>query len=139
LQQPLEARRRLDALGAARESADFEALAVAFKRVKNLSRELKREPIDPLDRLTEPAELALLGEYHERASAIRQALEARRYDRAFKVASEFRPAVDRFFDEVFVMVGDEGLREQRLSLLKLLYDLLLELADISEVVPTVES
>ena len=38
---PLDARRRLEALRTVRGSADFEALAVAFRRVKNLSRELQ--------------------------------------------------------------------------------------------------
>jgi glycyl-tRNA synthetase beta subunit len=37
------------------------------------------------------------------------------------------------------MVEDAGLRAQRLSLLKRLHDLLLELADISEIVPKAES
>jgi len=40
---------------------------------------------------------------------------------------------------VFVMVEDAGLRAQRLSLLRRLHELLLELADISEIVPKVEA
>jgi len=43
--------------------------------------------------------------------------------------------VDRFFTDIFVMVEDQELRDQRLSLLRKLHDLLLELADISEIVP----
>jgi len=59
--------------------------------------------------------------------------------RRFRVASGFRPAVDRFFTDVFVMVDDAELRVQRLSLLRRLHELLLELADISEIVPATES
>jgi glycyl-tRNA synthetase beta chain len=136
---PLDARRRLEALSGVRSSADFEALAVAFRRVKNLSRELPGPPVDAVDRLTEPAEQALLAEYAERSALIRDAAASRRYDQAFRIASGFRPAVDRFFTDVFVMVDDEGLRTQRLSLLRRLHELLLDLADISEIVPTVES
>ena len=44
---PLDARRRLEALRQVAASADFQALAVAFKRVKNLSRELKTAPPVP--------------------------------------------------------------------------------------------
>jgi glycyl-tRNA synthetase beta chain len=132
---PLDARRRLEALRDTRGSADFEALAVAFKRVKNLSRELKRPPADDFDRLTEPAERALVADYAARSVQIRAALAARQYGLAFRVAAGFRPAVDRFFTDIFVMVEDADLRDQRLTLLRRLHELLLELADISEIVP----
>ncbi len=131
---PLDIRRRLEALRAIRGSADFEALAVAFKRVKNLSRELDRQ-VEDVDRLTEPAEVALLEEYRSRGDAIRAAIEARNYLAALRLASAFRPAVDRFFTDVFVMVEDETVRRQRLSLLSRLHDLMVQLADISELVP----
>jgi len=131
---PLDLRRRLEALRTVRGSADFEALAVAFKRVKNLARELDRAA-DADDRLTEPAERALLEEYRSRGEAMRVALASGDYVAAFRLASAFRPAVDRFFTEVFVMVEDEDVRRQRLTLLGRLHELLLELADISELVP----
>ncbi len=131
---PLDLRRRLEALRAIRGSADFEALAVAFKRVKNLARDLDR-PVGDLDRLTEPAEVALLQEYRMRGEAVRAAVAAGDYLSAFRQASAFRPAVDRFFTDVFVMVDDQTLRRQRLTLLWRLHEQLLELADISELVP----
>jgi glycyl-tRNA synthetase beta chain len=139
LPDPLDARRRLEALRGVRSSADFEALAVAFRRVKNLSRDLQGPAVEATDRLTEPAEQALLAEFAARSASIREAAAARRYDQAFRVASGFRPAVDRFFTDVFVMVDDADLRVQRLSLLRRLHELLLELADISEIVPATES
>jgi glycyl-tRNA synthetase beta chain len=136
---PLDTRRRLEALRAVRDSADFEALAVAFRRVKNLARELQGPAVEDASLLTEPAERALLAGLGERASLIRQAASARRYEQALRIASGFRPAVDAFFTDVFVMVEDPELRTQRLSLLKRLHELLLELADISEIVPKAES
>jgi glycyl-tRNA synthetase beta chain len=136
---PLDTRRRLEALRAVRDSADFEALAVAFRRVKNLARELQGPAVEDASLLTEPAERALLAGLGERASLIRQAAGARRYEQALRIASGFRPAVDAFFTDVFVMVEDAALRTQRLSLLKRLHELLLELADISEIVPKAES
>jgi glycyl-tRNA synthetase beta chain len=131
---PLDLRRRLEALRAIRGSSDFEALAVAFKRVKNLARDLDR-PAQEDDRLTEPAERALLDQYRSRGDAVRAAIRSGEYVAAFRLASAFRPAVDKFFTEVFVMVDDETVRRQRLTLLWRLHELLLELADISELVP----
>ncbi len=131
---PLDLRRRLEALRTIRGSADFEALAVAFKRVKNLAREID-QPADADDRLTEPAERALLEEYRTRGEAMRTSIRSGDYVAAFRLASAFRPAVDRFFTEVFVMVDDQDVRRQRLTLLFRLHERLLELADISELVP----
>jgi glycyl-tRNA synthetase beta chain len=135
---PLDARLRLEALHKVRVSPDFEALAVAFKRVKNLSRELKGEPSPVLDLLTEPAERALVEEFETRGAAVRAAAASRDYAEAFRSASGFRAAVDRFFTEVFVMVDDVPLREQRLTLVWRLHELMLDLADISEIVPQAE-
>ncbi len=139
LPDPLDARRRLEAIQGIRGSADFEALAVAFKRVRNLSRELKGQGTDRFERLTEPAERDLIADYRTRSTDIRNAVALRQYGQALRVASGLRPAVDRFFTDIFVMVDDADLREARLSLLRRLHELLLELADISEIVPRTES
>jgi glycyl-tRNA synthetase beta chain len=121
-----------------RSSADFEALAVAFKRVKNLARELRSGPVETLDRLAEPAELALLEDFAARGQQVRAAAARRDYFEAFRLASGFRPAVDRFFTDVFVMVDDQALRDQRLTLVWRLHELMLDLADISEIAPQLE-
>jgi glycyl-tRNA synthetase beta chain len=135
---PYDTRLRLEALRRVRTSTDFEALAVAFKRVKNLARELTRGPVEPLDRLTEPAEIALYEEFRTRGGQVKEAAARRDYLEAFRLAAGFRPAVDRFFTDVFVMVDDAGLRDQRLTLVWRLHDLMQELADISEIVPQSE-
>jgi glycyl-tRNA synthetase beta chain len=141
--RPLRARRVAEALEASRASADFQALAVLFKRVKNIAKELSPEAggrgseARNLDRsaLTEAAERALLEELDKRRPAIEQASASGDYRRAFTEIAALRPAVDRFFTDVFVMVDDVRLRTARLTLMAELRDLVLNLADISEVVP----
>ena len=49
-----------------------------------------------------------------------------------------RPVVDRFFTEVFVMAEDARVRTARLTLMATLRDMILALADISEIVPHTE-
>jgi len=63
----------------------------------------------------------------------------REYRRAFGEAAKFGPAVDRFFTEVFVMVDDPALKRARLRLMKRLERVILQIADISEIVPQTES
>ena len=136
--RPLRARRVADALQRNRTSEDFQALAILFKRVKNIARELKDRA--PLDRsaLSEPAEQALVAELDARKPRVDNAVKAADYRQAFSDIAALRPVVDRFFTEVFVMAEDARLRQARLTLMAELRDLILQLADISEIVPQTE-
>ncbi|HXW05933.1 MAG TPA: glycine--tRNA ligase subunit beta [Vicinamibacterales bacterium] len=136
--RPLRARRVGEALQGMRGSDDFQALAVLFKRVKNIARELKARAALDAAALTEPAERTLLAELEVRRPRIAQAMGAADYRRAFIEIAGLRPVVDRFFTEVFVMAEDERVRTARLTLLAELRDLILGLADISEIVPQTE-
>ena len=134
---PLDLRRRLEALKGMRGSADFTALAAAFKRVKNIAKERAgaSPSIDALAAMdgAEPAEAALAAAIKERAPQIRSAAKAGDYATAFRTAAGFRASVDRFFADVLVMHDDAAVRDRRLGLLAILRDLVMELADISEV------
>ena len=57
------------------------------------------------------------------------------FRQAFGEAAKLGPAVAKFFDDVLVMAEDRGLREARLRLMKRLETLMLQLADVSEIVP----
>jgi glycyl-tRNA synthetase beta chain len=143
---PLGARRRLEALSDAGRSAELQALAVLFKRVKNIARELADAEYEQAERedpplrglLGEPAELALVEESDRLRPVIEQAAQRHSYLEAFGQAARLGPLVDRFFAEVFVMVDDPALRKARLRLMKRLQNQVLELADISEIAPRAE-
>ena len=135
---PLRARRVADALQRMRASEDFQALAVLFKRVKNIARELKSRAALDRTALTEAAERALLDELDRRRPRVEQAVSVADYRQAFVDVAALRPVVDRFFAEVFVMADDERLRMARLTLMADLRDLIVDLADISEIVPQTE-
>ena len=144
---PVDALRKLEALPEVTESPEFRQLAIVFKRVKNIARELPAsEPRKPgawdqgvVSLLREPAEVALLKEIETREPVITEVVESgENYRRGFAEAAKFGPAVDRFFTEVFVMVDDQKLRTARLHLMKRLQDLILQLADVSEIVPAAE-
>jgi glycyl-tRNA synthetase beta chain len=131
---PLIARRKLDVLPEFTSSPEFTQLATAFKRVRNIARELPAGASEDLSPLREPAEVALRGELEQRQQVIDTAIAAGDYRRGFAEAAKFGPAVDRFFTDVFVMVDDQTLRAARLALMKRLEATILKLADISEIV-----
>lgn len=131
---PLRARRVAEALAALSGSENMSALAVLFKRVKNIARELKGDAAVDRTALVEPAETALLQELDSRQPRIERAAASADYRQALTEIAALRPAVDRFFTEVFVMADDARVRNARLSLMAALRDLVLRIADISEIV-----
>ena len=135
---PLSVRQRLDALRAVRPSADFEPLAVLFKRATNIVKDVPAEPggrnlAEIRAALVEPAELALADALQTRRTSIAAAVGHADYTRALLEVAALRPAVDRFFTEVFVMVDDVALRQARLSLLAALRDTVRDIADLSAI------
>jgi glycyl-tRNA synthetase beta chain len=135
---PLRARRVADALQGMRASEDFQALAVLFKRVKNIAKELKAPAQPDRAALTEPAERALLADLDARRPRIDDAVGRSDYRAALVEIAAFRPVVDRFFTDVFVMADDARLRTARLALMAELRNIILNIADISEIVPQTE-
>jgi glycyl-tRNA synthetase beta chain len=127
LDDPHEAWLRLQALHRVRSEArdDFERLAVAFKRAKNILGEGTHRPADPA-LFQEPAEREL----HEavaRLSAVNDGYEAR-----LRSLAGLRGPVDRFFDDVLVMAEDPKVRANRLGLLSPALSLFYRIADISK-------
>lgn len=135
---PLRARRVAEAIQRMRGSEDFQALALLFKRVKNIAKELPPGATSDRAALTEPAERALLDELEARAPRVAAAAARSDYRAALMDIAGLRAAVDRFFTEVFVMADDVRVRHARLKLMADLRDLILHLADISEIIPQTE-
>jgi glycyl-tRNA synthetase beta chain len=133
---PLVAKRKLEALPEFTESAEFRQLAVLFKRVRNIAKNLDAAAPDLGGTLTEAAELALATEVDRLAPVIESAVSSGTgYRQAFAEAAKAGPAVAKFFDDVMVMTDDAKLRDARLRLLRRLEGLILQLADVSEIVP----
>ncbi|HEX9368649.1 MAG TPA: glycine--tRNA ligase subunit beta [Vicinamibacterales bacterium] len=135
---PLEARLRLDALRQARTSERFQKLAELFKRVKNISKGISvemswAEISDYGNHSGEPAERPLFVHLAGGAHSVEEARKERRYLDAFMRLADLQSEVARFFDDVMVMADDPVVRRARLQLMANLRDLVLRIADISEV------
>ncbi|HXT71909.1 MAG TPA: glycine--tRNA ligase subunit beta, partial [Vicinamibacterales bacterium] len=138
--RPADLEQNLRDLAGFSETPSFRKLAEAFKRVRNIARELKEPGAGDLrPALKEAAEVALLDEIERREPVIQAAGRGGKdFKAAYAEAAAFEPAVARFFTEVFVMAEDAKLRDARLRLMKRLETLILQLGDISEIV-TVDS
>ena len=130
----VEARKKLEALAQLGGSEALRGVATLFKRVKNITRDAPPVSADILTHLKEPAEVTLRSELESRVPEIRNAAARGEYREAFAAIAALQPATAKFFDDVLVMTEDEQLRHARLALVAALRDLILEIADISEIV-----
>ena len=130
---------RAEAVTRVRPSSDFESISIAFKRIKNILRQAS----ETNKRVASSVDLAALNDAEERELAsqipsVAETVDALRAQRNYELAliqiSKLRPAVDRFFDKVMVMVEDEHLRAIRLALLQTLLKNFSTIADFSEIV-----
>ena len=118
---------RLQALHQVRAEApeDFEHLAVAFKRARNILGDAPPASVEPA-LLSEPAEREL----HQAVSGF--GATNGRLDARLRSLARLRIPVDRFFDDVLVMAEDPKVRANRLALLHQTLSLFFRIADISK-------
>ncbi len=125
--------RRLAAVQAFIALEPAASLAAANKRIANILKKAEGQGGDAVREklLTDPAELALAKALESARERVAPMLEAREYTGVLTVLAELREPVDLFFDDVMVMADDTATRSNRLSLLRELRALFLDVADIS--------
>ena len=105
-------------------------ISAAYIRVANLSRRADGEAVQRA-LLGEPAEKELYSRLLQIEPVLDQALLQRHYRSCFEQLALMKEPVDRFFDEVMVMVEEEQLQRNRLNLLASVKGLFNRLADFA--------
>ena len=127
---------RLAAVRAFASLPEAKDLAAANKRVLNIinkNEDIRHKAVAP-DRalMTEAAEIALMDGLELIAPQAEKHFSAGEYQEALQLLANIKPAVDRFFTEVMVMVDDAAVRNNRAALLQQLGTLMNRVADISK-------
>ncbi|MCG6964202.1 MAG: glycine--tRNA ligase subunit beta [Acidobacteria bacterium] len=122
---------RAAALEEVRAAPEVRALALAFKRVRNITDGQPEAAVDPV-LLKEPAEADLQREATAFHDVLEKHVAAGRVEEAFAAMGDVAETLDRFFIEVLVMTEDERIRLNRIALLKGLGRDFLTLADLSK-------
>ena len=136
---PLDAYRRINALGRFAKRKDFETLATGFKRVFNIA---KTRPSSPLDKklFKQKEEKDLHKAFTKTQTAVLKKLADSKkaagqsdYLKALESIKTLSAPIDRFFDEVMVMDKDRNIRDNRLAMLNEIKDLFFMIADFSKI------
>jgi glycyl-tRNA synthetase beta chain len=128
----VEAADKVKALEEVRQIPEFPALAVAFKRVINIS--MGAEPGGVAEALLEqPEERQLYDASALLEKEVEEALSKRNYLGACQALAKIKGPVDAFFEKVLVMAEDPKLRQNRLGLLARISRTFLKVADFSKI------
>lgn len=114
---------------------DMEKTIQAFVRTGNIAR--KAEDVQAAveaDLLAEQVEKDLYKAYEAAASKVEKEIMAQDYAGAIATLSQLAAPIDAFFDGVMVMDKDEKIKNNRLGLLKLVDNLICQVADFSKIV-----
>ncbi|MGF1726502.1 glycine--tRNA ligase subunit beta [Photobacterium nomapromontoriensis] len=130
---PADFDKRVKAVSHFRSLDAAESLAAANKRVGNILAKFEGELPDTIDQdlLVEDAEKALAQNIETMLASLTPVFAVGDYQQALSELATLREAVDAFFDNVMVMADDEQLKVNRLTMLNLLRNEFLKVADIS--------
>ncbi len=126
----VDTRSKINSLLAINDQPSFTVLAGSFKRVRNIIKSHCDTKVDE-SLLAEEAEKELFATLQDTMAKCEPFLQQGDYDQALQVILAMKEPVDKFFDDVMVMVEEHNIRENRLSLLTSISKLFLRVGDFS--------
>jgi len=130
----VDAEERLSAVRDVRPTENFEPVAAAFKRIRNILKQTDVKPAGGVEEsLLEPGpESDLYQSFASKRVLIKTAPGD--YRAKLETIASLRPETDRFFDKVLVNAPDPAVRQNRLTLLHNVLAEFSTIADFSEIV-----
>ena len=131
---PYEIYRRVQAVRSFAETAAADNLAATNKRVANILAKVDASSLPDVDSslFETEAETELATALSQIQSSIAPALELGDFSSALSTMAELQGPLESFFDSVMVMADQENLKLNRLALLAEVRQLVLKIADLSE-------
>lgn len=108
-------------------------MLTAFNRVSTLAQKSESSKVDK-DLLKEEAEINLYNEFKNTKEKVDTLLKDKKYSEALDSFASLRQSIDYMFDSVMIMDKDESIKNNRLGLLKQIYDTMLSICDLSKIV-----
>ncbi|MEO0199386.1 MAG: glycine--tRNA ligase subunit beta [candidate division WOR-3 bacterium] len=113
---------------------EFEKVVIGQKRANNILSGIENLPPLDVNLFEKEEERELHRVLVESEPKVKSAVLEEKYEEALNILRNLKPYIDEFFDEVFVMVEDEKLRNNRLALLLELRECFRHYGDFSKIV-----
>lgn len=111
---------------------DVSGILAAFNRVSTLAQNHSSSDVKR-DLLTED-EIPLYDSYNNIESKALGFIQKKDYDKALDLLSSLNEPISNYFEKVMVMVEDENLKNNRLALLRKIYNIMMMVGDLSKIV-----
>ncbi len=131
--QPLDFDKRIKAIQQFAQMPEAESLSAANKRISNILKKAKVTHFEGVNAalFDSEAETSLFTTVEALESKVSALTAARDYAGAMRLLATVKEPVDQFFADVMVMAEDEAVKQNRLALLNRIYQLFIQIADIS--------
>lgn len=107
-------------------------ILTAFNRVSTLAEKATSSDVKR-DLLTDD-EIELYDSYNNIEERALNLINKKEYDKALDILTSLKDPIDNFFEKVMVMVDNEDLKHNRLGLLRKIYDIMMKVCDLSQIV-----
>jgi glycyl-tRNA synthetase beta chain len=124
---------RIAAVKAIRDEANFLSVLDSAKRIENITAGHTSTMVDP-SKLEHDSERRLNELSAIVGGQIADMIAEREYRRALESFAALAPELETFFKDVMVMVDDEGVRRNRMSLLRRIGSAVTKIADVTKIV-----
>ncbi len=111
---------------------DLHGILETFNRVSTLARDFNSTEVKR-DLLSED-EIELYDSYNNIELKVLGLIEKKEYDKALDLLSTLSDPISDYFEKVMVMVEDEGLKNNRLALLRKIYNTMMMVGDLSKII-----
>lgn len=130
---PLDFDKRLAAVVQFSKMPEAVSLSAANKRIANILKKSSDDIVDTVETslFEEDAERVLFATLDDLRESVSELMAKRDYTTAMAQLAKIHKPVDDFFDGVMVMSDNQAVKNNRLALLKQIYQLFLAIADIS--------
>jgi glycyl-tRNA synthetase beta chain len=125
---------RITALKAMRGEANFLSILDSAKRIANITAGQETASRVDSSKLENDVERRLADLVSIATDQIEEMIGERDYKRALETFAALAPELETFFDEVMVMVEDEGVRRNRMALLRTVGNAVMKIADVTKIV-----
>ncbi|NLW69112.1 MAG: glycine--tRNA ligase subunit beta [Bacteriovoracaceae bacterium] len=130
---PVDTFMRARAIADVRHQEWFASISSASKRVENILKKVQVSGSVSEDLLAQDEEKALYGRFREMEGSFIAHAAKGEYAEALRLLAGLKEPIDSFFDKVLVMSEDEGVRKNRIALLKALVGLFDRVAQFSKI------
>lgn len=113
-------------------ATEFRSLYEVFKRAKGQLGDHTGQEVDSA-KLIEPAEKDLNTLLDNLEGAFQQAMKAGNYDQVYRLIATIQQPLANLFDQVKILADDQAIRENRLALLKRVFNLFGQVLDFSKI------